>query len=226
MIDSPPTSNERLSNKRAATQENDGKKHWGVEGGVRSDLSGLPAIDCTSAENSFCLVLYCQLHVIVHCISLFSGRIFSTSDLDSPKRHKTNANEFETDASIGLTGDNQQPSSVYVYSADGKAKELDDSETPVKQTNTLDSKESSSKDDSIIEMPNSLSSFSEIESITAAFPRKLMNLLDEGVASDAMWWLEQGDGFCIVPKVFTVKVLDQYFQGTKFESFARKLSRW
>ncbi|GKY98811.1 hypothetical protein MPSEU_000837200 [Mayamaea pseudoterrestris] len=58
------------------------------------------------------------------------------------------------------------------------------------------------------------------------FPGRLMNLLDQGVASDAMWWLEQGDGFCVVPKLFGEKVLDEYFQGTKFESFTRKLNRW
>ena len=58
------------------------------------------------------------------------------------------------------------------------------------------------------------------------FPGRLMDFLDQGVASDAMWWLESGDGFCVVPKLFTEKVLDQYFQGTKFESFTRKLNRW
>lgn len=58
------------------------------------------------------------------------------------------------------------------------------------------------------------------------FPGKLMDLLDSGVASDAMWWHDNGDCFCVVPKLFAEKVLDKYFQGTKFESFTRKLNRW
>jgi hypothetical protein len=58
------------------------------------------------------------------------------------------------------------------------------------------------------------------------FPGRLMDLLNQNVAKDAMWWLENGDGFCVVPKPFTEQVLNTYFQGTKFESFTRKLNRW
>jgi hypothetical protein len=58
------------------------------------------------------------------------------------------------------------------------------------------------------------------------FPEKLMDLLEEESAKDVMWWLPGGDAFTIVPKNFSENVLDKFFQGTKFESFTRKLNRW
>jgi HSF-type DNA-binding len=58
------------------------------------------------------------------------------------------------------------------------------------------------------------------------FPEKLMSLLDGDKVSDAMWWLPDGDSFCLIPVVFAERVLDKHFQGTKFESFTRKLNRW
>jgi len=59
-----------------------------------------------------------------------------------------------------------------------------------------------------------------------SFPDQLMALLDCGQVSDSMWWLPQGDAFCIAPSGFAAKVLDQHFNSTKFESFTRKLNRW
>jgi HSF-type DNA-binding len=59
-----------------------------------------------------------------------------------------------------------------------------------------------------------------------SFPEKIMMLLTKNMVKDAMWWLPDGDAFCILPAPFTEKVLDQHFQGTKFESFTRKLNRW
>jgi HSF-type DNA-binding len=58
------------------------------------------------------------------------------------------------------------------------------------------------------------------------FPEKLMSLLDSDKVGDAMRWLQDGDAFCLVPTLFSEHVLDKYFQGTKFESFTRKLNRW
>lgn len=58
------------------------------------------------------------------------------------------------------------------------------------------------------------------------FPDKLMSLLDSDKVTEAMRWLRDGDAFCIAPALFTDRVLDKYFQGTKFESFTRKLNRW
>jgi len=58
------------------------------------------------------------------------------------------------------------------------------------------------------------------------FPERLMDLLEKGVAKDAMWFLSRGDGFAVVPKLFSEQVLDKFFQGSKYESFTRKLNRW
>lgn len=65
-----------------------------------------------------------------------------------------------------------------------------------------------------------------IDSGLLPFPEKLMALLDGKTVSDAMWWLPDGDAFCIIPSVFAQQVLDKHFSGTKFESFTRKLNRW
>lgn len=58
------------------------------------------------------------------------------------------------------------------------------------------------------------------------FPEKLMTLLDSGEVKDKMWWLSDGDAFCFIPDNFAETVLAQHFQGTKLESFTRKLNRW
>jgi hypothetical protein len=58
------------------------------------------------------------------------------------------------------------------------------------------------------------------------FPDNLMSLLDSGVVSDIIRWLPEGDAFCLKPALFAERVLDKYFQSTKFESFTRKLNRW
>ena len=64
-----------------------------------------------------------------------------------------------------------------------------------------------------------------IDSGLLPFPEKLMALLDGNTVLDAMWWLPDGDAFCIIPAVFAEQVLDKHFSGTKFESFTRKLNR-
>lgn len=69
-------------------------------------------------------------------------------------------------------------------------------------------------------------SVENLERTIFTFPERLMDLLNKGVEKEAMWWMEDGDGFCVLPKHFSDKVLDRYFQGTKFESFTRKLNRW
>ena len=58
------------------------------------------------------------------------------------------------------------------------------------------------------------------------FPEKLMSILNSSKVSDTMWWLADGDAFCLIPASFSELVLEKYFQGTKFESFTRKLNRW
>jgi hypothetical protein len=68
--------------------------------------------------------------------------------------------------------------------------------------------------------------YRSLDSNLLPFPEKLMALLDGADVNDAMWWLPDGDAFCLIPVIFAERVLDKYFQGTKFESFTRKLNRW
>lgn len=58
------------------------------------------------------------------------------------------------------------------------------------------------------------------------FPERIFGLLNNESVKEHMFWLPDGDAFCIVPKNFAEEVLNKYFQGTKFESFTRKLNRW
>jgi hypothetical protein len=44
--------------------------------------------------------------------------------------------------------------------------------------------------------------------------------------TSSMSWLPHGNGFCLQPKVFIKETLPKHFEGTKFESFTRKLNRW
>jgi len=64
-----------------------------------------------------------------------------------------------------------------------------------------------------------------IEGFTS-FPERLMQMLDSDEFSVIIYWSGFGDSFCINTKEFIEKVLDVYFQGSKFESFVRKLNRW
>ena len=58
------------------------------------------------------------------------------------------------------------------------------------------------------------------------FPDKLMDLLNSGDFTSSMSWLPHGNGFCLHPDVFVKETLPKHFEGTKFESFTRKLNRW
>lgn len=56
-------------------------------------------------------------------------------------------------------------------------------------------------------------------------PERLWVILMGGDVNSAMWWLPDGDCFCLVSATFEL-VLDRHFHGTKMESFTRKLNRW
>ena len=58
------------------------------------------------------------------------------------------------------------------------------------------------------------------------FPEKLMELLMNETDKEALWWLPDGSTFALNSKTFTETILAQKFQGSKFESFTRKLARW
>ena len=58
------------------------------------------------------------------------------------------------------------------------------------------------------------------------FPEKLMELLNNEDYRESMSWLPNGNAFALQPTIFTKEILPKHFEGTKFESFTRKLNRW
>lgn len=59
-----------------------------------------------------------------------------------------------------------------------------------------------------------------------AFPEKLMCILNNSAFHKVIFWSDEGDAFCVLPDLFTEYVLGPYFQGSKFQSFTRKLNRF
>lgn len=57
------------------------------------------------------------------------------------------------------------------------------------------------------------------------FPEKLMDLLNNKDCQDSLCWIQNGNSFAIHQKSFAVNILPAHFEGTKFESFTRKLNR-
>ena len=53
-----------------------------------------------------------------------------------------------------------------------------------------------------------------------------MSIIECGEFPDAIQWDTTGTAFGIQPETFSSKILEHYFQGCKFGSFSRKLSRW
>lgn len=69
----------------------------------------------------------------------------------------------------------------------------------------------------------------DIHQAQVTFPERLMNLLSsqhEITVKRSLFWLPGGEAFALVPNTFYETVLSKFFQGTKFESFTRKLNRW
>lgn len=58
------------------------------------------------------------------------------------------------------------------------------------------------------------------------FPDKMMWLLDNKTAPEALWWLPEGDALAIDKPKFMEELLEQQFRGNKFSSITRKLNRW
>lgn len=59
-----------------------------------------------------------------------------------------------------------------------------------------------------------------------AFPQTLYQLLEDDEYKDACCWLPDGVAFALDPEIFTKKVINVHFPGSKFDSFKRKLNRW
>ncbi|GAX27864.1 hypothetical protein FisN_13Hh025 [Fistulifera solaris] len=64
------------------------------------------------------------------------------------------------------------------------------------------------------------------EKTQMTFPEKIMRILSFPEFTHVIRWNAQGTEFSIVPDSFTETVLEPHFQGTKFQSFTRKLNRW
>ena len=58
------------------------------------------------------------------------------------------------------------------------------------------------------------------------FPEKLMELLNSEEYRESMAWIPNGNAFALNPPKFMKDILPKHFEGTKFESFTRKLNRW
>jgi hypothetical protein len=57
------------------------------------------------------------------------------------------------------------------------------------------------------------------------FPEKVHDIIENPQNQNVIWWNEAGTAICIYPKNFQSQVLDKEFQGAKFDSFARRLTR-
>ena len=56
-------------------------------------------------------------------------------------------------------------------------------------------------------------------------PDKLMEYLNKE-ASEALYWMPDGESFALDTETAQEKLLDKFFSGTKLSSFLRSISRW
>jgi len=57
-------------------------------------------------------------------------------------------------------------------------------------------------------------------------PDKIMAILLQEEAPDAIWWLQKGTAFAMQKELFQEQILDKHFRGNKFKSLVRNLHRW
>ncbi|GFH45997.1 hypothetical protein CTEN210_02471 [Chaetoceros tenuissimus] len=71
------------------------------------------------------------------------------------------------------------------------------------------------------------SSLSEQERMRTFFPLQLHNVISDDATNDIIRWLPSGKAFIIADKKrFAKELLPDFFQGSQFTSFTRKLTRW
>lgn len=59
------------------------------------------------------------------------------------------------------------------------------------------------------------------------FAERLMHVLENGIATDSIYWLGEGESIAVHMKnIKTSPVLDSHFQGNQYSSFIRNLNRW
>ncbi|CAB9505231.1 HSF-type DNA-binding [Seminavis robusta] len=62
---------------------------------------------------------------------------------------------------------------------------------------------------------------------TPSFPEKIMELLQKNMASNAIYWLPEGEAIAVDPDNFKDStVISKQFRGNKLSSFVRSLNRW
>jgi len=169
------------------------------------------------------------------------------------KEHDTNGEETKKlvtpQKNIRTTKQDERRSSRILKSGNDKDEEITENDRVAKDHRNSDvqrvieqknakeaSKENEKKDQNPIETPLIASTvFDESASNNTTktstgrrltFPEKLMELLNTKNCQDAMCWLPNGNGFALHPTSFMKKILPKHFEGTKFESFTRKLNRW
>jgi len=61
----------------------------------------------------------------------------------------------------------------------------------------------------------------------AIFPQKIMEVLQQGLAPKAIYWLPEGEAIALNPDHFQDNdVISKHFRGNKLSSFVRSLNRW
>lgn len=130
------------------------------------------------------------------------------------------SNQSESESESRFVQDDDQQ---YVY-RESTTRSIQENDKFKHDTTIIEKKSDSSNLDAA-RVASILQEDSDLEYGNMFFPEKIMRLLDNGQESQSMWWLTEGDAFCFIPTNFDV-VLDKHFQGTKFESFTRKLNRW
>lgn len=109
---------------------------------------------------------------------------------------------------------------------------LDTSDTsPSAMRNSSDYSSSSlpsMKDETETPVPSAdSSSLSEQERMRTFFPLQLHNVISDEATNDIIRWLPSGKAFIIADKKrFAKELLPDFFQGSQFTSFTRKLTRW
>ena len=137
--------------------------------------------------------------------------------MPASKRQKTSNSEEQSEAAQlkddePEAGDSQDKQEPAVSESEGEGKI---SETKLETTKPEEPSTAKAKVDSAV-LPENI----------ITFPMKLRSLLDDEQFKDVIWWLPGGEAFCIAPADFSERILEKHFQGTKFESFTRKLNRW
>jgi hypothetical protein len=59
-----------------------------------------------------------------------------------------------------------------------------------------------------------------------SFPQKLMQLINDDTSPEYVHWIENEEAIAFKTEGFQENILDNYFQGLKYDSFIRKLNRW